>query len=166
MQVYFVRHATAASKSSWTQDDELRPLTRAGRRRFAAAAAALVAAGCVRLDLIVTSPLVRARETAELFRDTLGGQVEIVDDPRLGTGFDMGDFSAIIAEHAEMNALAIVGHNPSFGGVLSAVTGGSAIDVRKGAIALVDIADAADPVGRLLWLAPPSLFGSAADEQA
>ena len=159
MKLYFVRHATASGKSAWTQDDGLRPLTGAGRQRFSAACDGLARAGVLRPDVIVTSPLVRACETAQLLRDALGRSVDVVPDDRLGLGFDLHALSAILAERADVTSLAIVGHNPSFPAVLSAVLGGAQIDMRKGAVALVEIEAPTTPdAGRLLWLAPPALF--------
>jgi phosphohistidine phosphatase len=166
MKVYFVRHATASNKSGWTQDDDLRPLTRAGRKRFCSAATAMIGVGALHPDLIVTSPLVRARQTADLLAQALADKTPIVEDPRLGHQFDCVRFSAILAENAEVRALAIVGHNPSFAGVLSVVTGGLDVDVRKGSVALIEIDDITDPVGRLMWLAPPSLFALTADDDS
>lgn len=158
VNLYFVRHASAQSKASWDEDDDLRPLTRRGRERFSAGADALVRAGVLECDLIVSSPLVRAMQTAELLRDALGGAAAIEEDARLGHGFDLPALASIIAERSASDAIAIVGHNPSFAAVLSAATGGSEIEVRKGAIALVEIGDTPGPIGRLLWLAPLSLF--------
>lgn len=158
MQLYFVRHATASSKTKWTADDDLRPLTSAGRLRFATACEALVGAGALQPDLIVTSPILRASQTAELLREILPGPAKLVEDERLGHGFDLAGLAAVLGEHPATSGVAIVGHNPSFEAVLSAVTGASDIDVRKGAIALVDIHDLAEPSGRLMWLAPPTLF--------
>jgi phosphohistidine phosphatase len=158
MNLFFVRHATAARKTTWTADDNLRPLTAAGHQRFLMAAAALVRAGALDPDLIVTSPLVRAVQTAELLGHALGTSTPILQDPRLGHEFNVTALAQILAEHHSSSSLAIVGHNPSFAAVLSEVTGGADVDVRKGAIALVAIPDPAEPIGRLLWLAPPTLF--------
>jgi phosphohistidine phosphatase len=161
MQLYFVRHATAASKSTWTDSDDLRPLTRTGKQRFALACVTLVESGALHPDLIVTSPLVRARETAQLLERALPGDVPIIIDKRLGHDFDAEKLAAILAEHAKTPGVAIVGHNPSFAAVLSAVIGGADLNVRKGSVALVEISDAEKPAGCLMWLAPPSLFDNA-----
>lgn len=158
MKLYFVRHATASNKTMWADDDALRPLTRTGRERFSVAASALVEAGVLHPDLIVTSPLVRAEQTAEILGKTLGGSVPILEDARLGPEFDLLALQAILAEHPDAASLAIVGHNPSFADVLSEVVGEADIDVRKGSVALVEISDMTPPAGRLMWLAPPTIF--------
>jgi phosphohistidine phosphatase len=158
MQLYFVRHATASSKAKWTADDDLRPLTSAGRLRFTTECEALVGAGALQPELIVTSPILRASQTAELLRENLPGPAKIVEDERLGHGFDLAGLAAILGEHPATSSVAIVGHNPSFEAVLSTVIGTADIDMRKGAIALVDGQNPAEPSGRLMWLAPPTLF--------
>lgn len=158
MKLYFVRHATASSKAAWSEDDGLRPLTRAGRQRFSAAASSLIEAGALHPDLIVTSPLVRAEQTAELLAEALGRSVPIVEDARLGHEFDLPSLEAILAENPEVRSIAIVGHNPSFADVLSDVIGEAEIEVRKGSVALVELETLTPPTGRLVWLAPPAIF--------
>jgi len=158
MKLYFVRHATASSKGTWDQDDGLRPLTRTGRQRFALAASSLVDAGALRPDLIVTSPLVRAKQTAEILGDALGGNVPIIEDARLGHEFDAAALKSILAENPAVPSIAIVGHNPSFAAVLSAVIGDANVDVRKGSVALVELESVSPVRGRLMWLAPPTVF--------
>jgi phosphohistidine phosphatase len=161
MLVYFVRHATAANKSGWSADDDLRPLTPVGAARFSAAATALAAAGSLTPQLIVSSPLVRATQTAELLCRVVPAATRTVIDARLGHSFSAADFAQIIANYKDHESIAIIGHNPSFAAVLAAVIGDANIDVRKGSVALVDIIDASAPEGCLMWLAPPSLFGRA-----
>ena len=158
MRLYFVRHATASSKASWRQDDGLRPLTRAGRQRFSVAASSLVSAGALHPDLIITSPLIRADQTARILAKTLGRAVPVVTDERLGHEFDLAALQAILAEHQGTRSIAIVGHNPSFARVLCEVIGDASVDVRKGSVALVELAALKPPAGRLMWLAPPTIF--------
>jgi phosphohistidine phosphatase len=158
MKLYFVRHASASRKATWHKDDELRPLTRTGRQRFSVAASSLVTAGALSPDIIITSPLVRADQTARLLGDALGRAIPIVIDERLGHEFDSSALHAILAEHRTARSIAIVGHNPSFARVLAEVIGDASVDVRKGAVALVELSGRKPPTGRLMWLAPPTIF--------
>lgn len=158
MKLYFVRHATAEKTSAWDEDDDLRPLTRTGRTRFRTAAKALVAAGVLAPDRILTSPLVRAVQTAGILNQTVGGNVPVEEVESLGHGFGLDDLRELLGVAADVDSLAIVGHNPGMREVLQSLTGGCELDVRKGAIALVEITDTETPAGRLLWLAPPTLF--------
>jgi phosphohistidine phosphatase len=159
MKLYFVRHATAARKSTWRKDDDLRPLTRMGRARFRCAAESLAGRGALTPDRILTSPLVRAVQTAAILEQALGGAIPVEEEWRLGHTFDVDDLRALLAQKPRSRSLAIVGHNPSMCEVLARLIGGCDLDLRKGAIALVDIADTEMPSGRLMWLAPPTLFG-------
>ena len=159
MKLYFVRHATAARKSTWRKDDDLRPLTRVGRARFRAAMESLIAAGMLSPDRILTSPLVRAVQSAAILNKALGGGVPVEEEWRLGHTFDVNDLRALLARKPRVKSLAIVGHNPSMCEVLSQITGNGDLDLRKGAVALVEITDPKMPAGRLMWLAPPTLFG-------
>lgn len=158
MDLYFVRHATAASKLTWKDDDDLRPLTRSGRRRFQSAASSLIAAGLLDPELVVTSPLVRARQTAELLSASLAVEIPIVQDARLGHELDLAALDSLLSEYRDVSKLAIVGHNPSFVTVLSEVIGGADLEMRKGAVALVRVSDPTVARGCLLWLAPPMFF--------
>lgn len=158
VKLYFVRHATAARKSTWHQDDDLRPLTRTGRARFRTAAQHLIALNQLRADRIITSPLVRARQTADILDKILVNKTPVIEDVRLGHGFTVDHLRAIIAQKPRPKALVIIGHNPSFCEVLSSITGETDLDLRKGACALVEISDFKTPHGRLMWLAPPTLF--------
>jgi phosphohistidine phosphatase len=160
MKLYFVRHATAARKSTWSKADDLRPLTRTGRARFRAVADSLVAAGAVDPERILTSPLVRAVQTATLLDNALGGGVPVEEDFRLGHTFNVDDLRELLDRRPRVRSLAIVGHNPSMCQVLAHITGDCDIDLRKGAVALVDITDPDAPSGRLMWLVPPSTIAS------
>lgn len=158
MKLYVVRHATASSKSSWTDDDALRPLTATGRKRFAAAAASIARVDASHPEVVVTSPLVRAVQTAEIFANAFGNDVPVEQDARLGLSLDAESLAAVLAEHRAARTIAIVGHNPSISKVLSAVTGTRNLEMAKGAIALVKLTDQTKPVGQLLWLTPPDFF--------
>jgi broad specificity phosphatase PhoE len=83
MKLYLVRHGHAGSRSSWTGDDRLRPLSKKGRRQAAALAQELAGAGITRL---VSSPSVRCIETLRPLADQVGLVVE--DDDRLAEGSD------------------------------------------------------------------------------
>ena len=160
MKLYFVRHATASRKTTWSDEDDLRPLTRSGRRRFRASASSLVASGALAPQRIVTSPLVRAAQTAAMLGKLLGGAAPIAEDWRLGHAFSLADLTAILAENRSARSLAIVGHNPSMCEVLGEFVGTADLDLRKGAIACVEVADPRGGHGRLMWLVPPALIVS------
>ena len=156
MLLYFLRHGPAGSRAAWDGPDEERPLTEEGRQTVVRVADALAAAG-VAVNTILTSPLVRARQTAEIAAAALcvGGD-DLLDDERLAHGFDRQALAAIVAEHRQTRALMLVGHEPDFSHTIGQVTGG-AVTIKKGGLARVDV-DPATLDGELTWLLPPRVL--------
>lgn len=115
MQLLIVRHAEAASG----EPDELRPLTRAGRDHARALGTRLRDEG-VRPDAILTSPLLRARETGALLGRELG--VVPIADERLAPGASAGPVAEAAAEHGE--TVVLVGHQPDCSQIAAALAGG------------------------------------------
>jgi phosphohistidine phosphatase len=123
--IWFLRHGDAEDG----EDDFQRKLTDKGRRQSRDAGATLVALG-VELELCLTSPRVRARETAELACESLG--VEIAIEDRLAGGrFDPLELAAGVDD------VLLVGHEPDFSDVIGELTGGH-VDMKKGGLAAVD----------------------------
>jgi 8-oxo-dGTP diphosphatase len=86
MSVYLVRHAKAGSRRNWTGDDELRPLSKAGRAQARALGKTLAAAGVTRT---MSSPYVRCRETVEPLAARAGVALEVSD--ALAEGASLAD---------------------------------------------------------------------------
>jgi phosphohistidine phosphatase len=115
VQLYLVRHAEAADG----EPDELRPLTADGRRAARTLGERLAADG-VRPDAVLTSPLLRARETgAELARPV---GLEPEPDERLAPGATAESVRAAAAERGE--TVVVIGHQPDCGRVAAELTGG------------------------------------------
>ena len=115
MQLYLVRHAEAADG----EPDELRPLTAEGRRAARTLGERLAADGVVP-DAVLTSPLLRARETgAELARPV---GLEPEPDERLAPGATAESVRAAVAERGE--TVVVVGHQPDCGRIAAELTGG------------------------------------------
>jgi phosphohistidine phosphatase len=158
MELYVVRHGIAVEGGEGIPDGS-RALTEKGRRRFHKTARAFGKLGR-KLDLILTSPLVRAVQTAEILAcEAEHGEVDVLEE--LDPKFDVAAVRAALSKRAgKSDAVAIVGHEPQLSAVLSSLTGvpQSDIDLKKGAIVRVDVAalidgQAAD--GRW-WLKPRS----------
>jgi phosphohistidine phosphatase len=115
MQLYLVRHAEAAGG----EPDELRPLTPAGREQARSLGERLRESG-VRPDAILTSPLLRARETAVLLARELG--VEAVPDDRLAPGATADQITSAVDGRGE--TVVVVGHQPDCSRIAGALTGG------------------------------------------
>ena len=154
MRLYFLRHGPAESRADWTGDDRERPLSDDGRKAVRREVAGLKALG-LGIDIIVTSPLSRARETAEIVADGLDMTDRVVEDERLAHGFDAGDARAIVAEHGRDATVMLVGHEPDFSNTMAALTGGGSYVIKKGGLARVDAADPSLAGAMLVWLLPP-----------
>jgi phosphohistidine phosphatase len=157
LRLYFLRHGQAAGRAEWQGEDAARPLTTDGKRRLQREGAALRALD-PGLDLIITSPLLRAQQTAEIVASALGPGAKLTTDPRLAPGFGPGQLKALLAAHRGASALMLVGHEPDFSETVSHLIGGGRLDVKKGALALVELEDRAALAGRLLWLIPPKVL--------
>ena len=157
-RLYLLRHGPAGSHGEWTADDALRPLTPKGRDAVDAVAEQLAVAG-VTVDGILTSPLTRAVQTAEIVASRLGTTKLLESDPRLEPGFDSEDLAGILADYPDASALMLVGHEPDLSGVVSALIGGGAIDYKKGAVARIDLLSTGRLAGSLVWLLTPGLLG-------
>jgi phosphohistidine phosphatase len=115
VQLYLVRHAQAADG----EPDELRPLTAEGRRAARELGERLAADG-IRPDAVLTSPLLRARQTgAELAR---AAGIEPEPDERLAPGATADEVKAAAAGRGE--TVVVVGHQPDCGRIAAALTGG------------------------------------------
>ena len=155
MQLIFLRHGPAGSRAEWHRPDGERPLTDDGRVVVRGVAALLAGAG-VRPDAVLTSPLARARQTAEIAAEALGCTERLADDERLAHGFDRRSLAALVAEHAGARVLLLVGHEPDFSATIAEVTGGT-VTVKKAGVARIDF-DEQTTRGTLVWLLPPRPF--------
>jgi phosphohistidine phosphatase len=155
-QLYFLRHGLA-DRSEWSGDDFLRPLTARGKQQMMRTAQAIASLD-LGLDLILSSPLTRAYQTAEIVAEVLGLGDRLVSEARLAPGFSAVALSAILAEHAVPAALMLVGHEPDFSETISALIGGGRIVCKKGGLARVDLPEGGGLDGELVWLAPPALL--------
>lgn len=159
MELLIVRHAIAVERGdpAYGNDDE-RPLTPDGIHKFRAAARGLRDLG-VKPDRILTSPLVRARQTAEILRDALASELDLDFSKNLAPG---GDYAALLHDVVTLHAerVAVVGHEPHLSGFVSyCLVGenpGASVLLKKGAAALVlfDARPAAG-AGTLEWLLQP-----------
>ncbi|MFA6318317.1 MAG: phosphohistidine phosphatase SixA [Elusimicrobiota bacterium] len=160
MQVLIIRHAPAGERSEWSKKgkpDEIRPLTPKGRDKFRKAARGL-ASMVDKLDLIVSSPLARSIETADILHKRFpSAKLEKLE--ALRPGGEPGPVFARLAELEHHKAVALVGHEPDLSALLARMLTGEAdafADLRKGSAALVAFESAPKPGrGILQWLLQP-----------
>jgi phosphohistidine phosphatase len=131
MRLYLVRHAEAASGDP----DEARPLTPEGRRQAARVGDRLAQAS-PRPAAVLTSPLLRARETAALLAAPLGLEPE--PDERLAPGATAADVRAAVAGRGE-EPVVVVGHQPDCGRIAVELTGGAEPAFPPGGVAEIDL---------------------------
>jgi phosphohistidine phosphatase len=148
-QLWLLRHAEAEPRGALP--DEQRALTERGEGQARAAGVALAALE-VRLDAVLTSPRVRALETArlacEMWED--GPSPEVYEP--LSAGFEGRQALDLLAAWDADAHLMIVGHEPDFSRLIAELTGAS-VKLKKGGVAMVDVAYAAG--GELVVLARP-----------
>jgi phosphohistidine phosphatase len=149
MRLYFLRHGKA-DWPEWKKPDDERPLTEFGKKEVRQLAKFLDRLKA-RPDLIVSSPLPRALQTAKIAAEQL--KTKLRQDESLEPGFGMSELKTVLKRHGS-KVLMLVGHEPDFTTVISALTGGACLKLSKGGVALVDIGPDAEQ-GKLLWLFPP-----------
>lgn len=155
MQLLFLRHGPAEPKSEWRGDDDERPLTAEGRLLVAQVGCSLPAQQMVPA-LILTSPLARARQTAEIVAECLGIPDKIAVDKRLAPDFSLKHLEKLLRENADCPVLMLVAHDPDISTLVRTLTGAGRLSVRKGGLAQVEISDAKVLKGRLVALLVPT----------
>lgn len=147
MKLFFLRHGKA-DWPNWDKPDDERPLTQEGKDQVAAVAKLLA-----RLEIapaIVTSPLPRASQTAEIAGKYLEQKVRV--DPLLRPGFDATKLRKLLKDFSG-SSLMVVGHEPDFTETIFQLTGGNT-KLSKAGVALIEL-DTASMKGELRWLVPP-----------
>jgi phosphohistidine phosphatase len=157
LKLYFLRHGQAGNRQDWHGDDSERPLTVEGKKRMQREAATIWKLE-LSLDIILSSPLVRALQTAEIVAKAAESTARVITDDRLAPGFGPKDLTAILADHKSARGLLLVGHEPDFSETIGQVTGGGRITMKKGALANVEVEDSATMKGTLMWLIPPKVL--------
>lgn len=158
-RLYFIRHGQADRSAYKGKDDRRRPLTDEGRRKIRLTAETLRRMGW-KPDLILTSPLTRARQTAEILAGELGIEDCLKETESLACGFGPDDVDRLLSRHSAASEVALVGHEPDFSWTISSITGGSEITCKKGSVARVDLFHEEPAGGQLVWLLPPKVLAA------
>jgi phosphohistidine phosphatase len=154
MKLYIMRHAEAEDQGE-TGGDEARPLTMRGRERTRDAAAGLRALG-LRFDAILTSPLVRAGQTAELVAAEFTNNPPPQVLPALAPSVSPREALASLVPFARQDEVLVVGHEPQLGRLVALLLtseGTAAIKLNKGACVALEVPKACEPgAGELRWM--------------
>ena len=158
-EIYLIRHGLAEERGAAWPDDDKRPLTDVGRARFKKSMRGLAAVG-VRFDVILTSPLVRTRQTAEIAASVFTTRPRIVTVESLAPG---GSYQAVLAdlhEQSRVSRIALVGHEPDLGELAARLAGSRrAWEFKKGAACRIDILTLPPGgPGTLRWFLTPRMM--------
>jgi phosphohistidine phosphatase len=154
--LFLLRHAHAGDPARWTGDDAERPLSDKGHRQ-AERVGRLLAGTDEAPDLLVTSPRLRAAQTAEVVAAAL--DIRVVEDGRLAGPLSAEGVEEILGSAGPAERPCIVGHDPDFSELLGDLIGVAVIPMRKGALARVDFEGRIrSGRGVLRYLVPPELL--------
>jgi phosphohistidine phosphatase len=156
MLLDLLRHADAGDPEAWDRPDAERPLSDKGRKQTKRLGDHL-ASIAFRAESIITSPKVRAAETAELVAERIEGTV--TEDERLAGSLDLDVIEAILRDAGDPDEAMLVGHDPDLSELLSVLCAAAGVTMRKGALARIEIDRPLRPGGGTLrWLLPPDVL--------
>jgi len=164
MELYLIRHGVAAERGKEWPDDSKRPLTADGVARLRKAARGLNALG-VGFDQIVTSPLVRTRQTADVFAEELEDHPPVATSDALAPAGSAASVIQEITRHVRKARVALVGHEPNLGELAAQLIGSrTPLEFKKGGICRIDF-DMLPPKGSgmLRWFLVPKMLRKLGD---
>ena len=159
MNLYLMRHANAGIRRENPALDAKRALVKEGKDQCILMAR-LLSALKVQVDVIVSSPLKRALQTAQFVGTELGYEAKVEVSSALGPDADYGAFLQLVEKYSDREGVLMVGHNPNlfkFLGQLITGNGGAGVRMRKGSVARIAM-DKHPPM--LQWLIDPRMARS------
>jgi phosphohistidine phosphatase len=159
MNLYLMRHADAGLPRGNPALDAKRALIKDGKEQCMLMGR-LLGTLKVQVDVIVSSPLKRALQTAQFVGTELGYDAKVEIHPALAPGASYADFQQMLATYADREDVLVVGHNPNLFQFLGRVitgNGGAGVRMRKGSVARIDM-DKHPPL--LQWLIDPRMARS------
>ena len=159
LELYLIRHGLAAERGDEYPDDSKRPLTSEGIASLRKEVRALDALD-IGFDHIITSPLVRAKQTAEVFAEHLKTKPSVSSSDSLAPAGSPAGVFQDLAKQARKGRIALVGHEPNLGELAARLIGAKApIEFKKGGICRIDF-EVLPPkgIGHLRWLVAPKML--------
>jgi phosphohistidine phosphatase len=154
--LYFLRHGTA--EPAVGGDDEARQLSPDGEAALRSAAT-LWRRLNLRPDVVIASPLARARRTAELVCEGLGLSTGPTVETALEPGAGWGDMARAMARHPDARRVMFVGHEPDLSSAVCELTGAASVRIRPGGVACLEFYGIPEPGGgEVAWLLDPDLY--------
>lgn len=155
MIIYFLRHASAGESLINPKKDEKRALDKDGLEQCGYVGRALASLEA-QVDVIISSPLKRATQTASLVGNEMGYEGKLQIEAALRPQGTFADFRRMLEKYAQQESIMVVGHNPNLSQFLGAVICESgceaSIDLKKGAVARVEMRRSS---GTLQWCITP-----------
>jgi phosphohistidine phosphatase len=164
LELYLIRHGLAAERGKDWPDDSKRPLTPEGIARLRKSARGLNALG-VGFDQIVTSPLVRTRQTADVIAEELKEHPPVATSDALAPAGSSAQVIQEITRHVRKARVALVGHEPNLGELAAQLIGArTPLEFKKGGICRIDF-DMLPPKGggMLRWFLTPKMLRKLGD---
>jgi phosphohistidine phosphatase len=157
MIIYFLRHASAGEHLASPKKDEKRALDKEGIEQCGYVGRALAALEA-QVDVMVSSPLKRATQTASLVGNEMGYEGKLQIETGLRPEATFSDFRKLVEKYARQEAIMVVGHNPNLSQFLGAIISDSgceaSVELKKGAVAKVEMRRSS---GTLQWCLTPKL---------
>jgi phosphohistidine phosphatase len=160
-QLYLIRHGVAEERGDAWPDDTKRPLSEGGIERLQKSARGLARLD-VWIDVILTSPLVRTRQTADIVASAFDPRPSIISVDSLAPE---GTYTALVADlekHGRKTRIGLVGHEPGIGELAARLIGSRhSFEFKKGAVCRIDVEEI-PPVGPgdLRWMLTPKIMAS------
>ncbi|HUN65268.1 MAG TPA: phosphohistidine phosphatase SixA [Bacteroidota bacterium] len=162
MKIILLRHGIAVPRGTAGYPNDDRPLTPEGTRKMVRAARG-IADILGEVEVILTSPMKRAEETARIVAAALGVEHRLVIVPELAPGESLDRLMKVLAEQKGVSSLMIVGHEPDLGYLASALIGSTrpVFEFKKGAVCAIEAGTIPPHApGRILWHLPPKILRS------
>ena len=159
LELYLIRHGVAAERGADYPDDSKRPLTSDGMSRMRKEAKALAALG-VDFDHILSSPLVRTKQTADILAQAMPSQPSVTTSDSLAPAGTPTAVFQELGKHMRKARIAVVGHEPNIGELAARLIGSrTPIEFKKGAICRIDF-EVFPPKGHghLRWFVTPRML--------
>lgn len=157
MQIYILRHAIAVARGTPGYPNDDRPLTEEGIAKMIEGAKGIKMA-CGGFDLIITSPLIRAHDTAKITADAAGYDKDIIIIDYLLPGAPQRNLFMLLEKYRDREKILLVGHEPHLGYLASSLVGAdeSVIEFKKGGLCRIDIDDIPPKhPGKIIFLLQP-----------
>jgi phosphohistidine phosphatase len=158
-ELYLIRHGIAAERGDAWPDDAKRPLTEQGMTRLRKGARGLVAL-VGSFDVVITSPLVRAKQTADIVASVFDPRPPIVTIDSLAPEGSVQAVLADLEKQSRRERIVLVGHEPGIGELAARLAGSrSSFEFKKGAVCRIDV-ETLPPArpGTLRWFVTPKIL--------